>query len=235
MAEDKTDESRKPKPRHSGHRQRMRERVLHSGTESLADHELLEMLLYYVMPRGNTNEQAHTLLETYRTLPDLMDSDPEMLRHVQGLGESSVVFFMLLREMIRRYDRGEKHVRPVLRNEEDCGAYFVELLAQEPVECLYLVCLDARNRVTATVPLARGNAESSTVELSALAEAAVRFRAKRIVLAHNHPGGTTTPSMEDLETTRVVAEALAPLGIRLLDHIIVAGDNYLSLYANGLM
>ena len=220
---------------HSGHRKRMRERALRDGTTSLADHELLEMLLYYVIPRGNTNEQAHELLHTYQNLQDLIDGDADMLRHVQGLGESSVVFFALLREMIRRYGRGDTQRRPVLRTQEDCGAYFINLLAQERVECLYMVCLDAQKRVIATVALARGNAESSTVQMSDLAEAAVRFRARRIILAHNHPGGVTTPSMEDLETTQRIREALRPLGIQVLDHYIVAGDKYLSLSAHGLM
>ena len=235
MADGKTADPAKRKALHSGHRQRMRERVMRDGTENLADHELLEMLLYYVIPRGNTNEQAHELLHTYQSLQDLVDGDPDMLRHVQGLGESSVVFFALLREMIRRYHRKENRRRPVLRTQEDCGTYFMDLFAQERVECLYMVCLDAQRRVTATVALARGNAESSTVQMSDLAEAAVRFRARRILLAHNHPGGTITPSMEDLETTHQIVEALRPLGIQVLDHYIVAGNRYLSLSANGLM
>ncbi|HIW49011.1 MAG TPA: DNA repair protein RadC [Firmicutes bacterium] len=220
---------------HTGHRSRMRERLLTAGPETMATHELVEMLLYYTNPRKNTNEQAHRLLQEYGSLSLLMEADPADLMHRAKVNEQTAVFFPLVRELLRRYDGERWKPRKVIGSSDEAGAYAVFLLSHEKQECFYLIGLDVQNRLIGSVLIAKGTINEAHVYTRTLVEAALKLNAKSILLAHNHPGGSLVPTQSDVETTVQIIKIMNMMDIFVADHIIVAGGEYLSMADKGLV
>lgn len=213
----------------------MRERVLKYGTENLADHELVEMLLYYVVARGNTNGTAHQLLDTFGDLRTLLDTDPEKLMQVPGVGERTALMFKLLSEATRRYYQKEWTKKPNLSNLHIAVDFLIDLFAQKKVECFYVLCLDSNGRLNRAYKVAEGTIDGSTIYMRNVVDAALRFQSRSVILAHNHPGGTVKPSPEDVTTTSAIVDTLNRCGIKVRDHIIISGTEYLSFLETGII
>ena len=218
---------------HDGHRARMKERFLEQGLGSLADHEVLELVLYYAIPRRNTNETAHLLLERFGTLKNVLAADIRELQEVPGVGKNAAALLKLLRAVIDRADMPAPPREPI-RTGEQAGAYFVQLLNGEQHEVLYLMCLDGKGKLLSCQTAAKGGVNVTAVSVRQVVDLALRSGATAVVLAHNHPSGVALPSRADQTMTRQVADALRPLGIRLLDHIVVADGDYVSMADSGM-
>ena len=219
---------------HDGHRQRKKEQFLRRGLEGFADHEVLELLLYYAIPRRDTNELAHRLIDRFGTLRGVFDAAPEELRQVDGVGENAALFLQLLPAVGRRALLDEKK-ETILNSVETVGAFFTRLLAGERREVLYQVCLDAKGKLLSDHRLASGTVSMAPVSVREVVENALRCDASRVVLGHNHPSGVALPSEEDRQITLQIQQALATMSITLVDHIIVADGDFVSMAASGML
>ena len=211
---------------HDGHRQRSKRRYLALGAEGMEDHQLLELLLFYAIPRQDTNETAHRLIQRFGSLQGVLHAAPEELSSVEGVGENAAVLVRLVGDMALRA-RCSSLPQKVLNSPDRTGAYFMELLAG--------VCLDAKGKLLTCRCISKGSVAASPVSVRQVVENALYAGASSIILAHNHPSGVALPSQQDLLVTRQIQEALSPLNIRLADHVVVADSDYVSMAESGLL
>ena len=219
---------------HDGHTQRKKQRFLQHGLDSFADHEVLELLLFYAIPRRDTNETAHRLLEHFGTLKGVLTASVEELQKVEGVGESAAAFLHLLQAVGYRALRtaGDD---TILNSVDSAGAYFQKLLRGERREVLYQVCLDAKGKVLSHKRLSSGTVSMAPVNVREVVENALYTDASGVLLAHNHPSGIALPSEDDRQITMQIRQALGTMGIELVDHIIVADNDFVSMAASGML
>lgn len=220
---------------HEGHRERLTNRFYRDGFESFAEHEMIEFLLFYALPRVDTNLIAHRLIKTFGSLSGVLEADPKDLQQVSGIGPKAAAFLTMLPDAFRAYERSKLGKRPVIRSIKDACDYARTLLFGKPYEQFYVIWLGTQNRVIHYEQLSEGSVRESPVYISRIASAALRHHAVKSVIAHNHPGGSVTPSKADLETTQCILNALALLDIELVDHIIVSENEAFSFQADSLM
>jgi len=219
---------------HEGHRQRLRQRFLDEGLDHFDEIQVLELLLFYCIPRKNTNEIAHALLNRFGSVAQVMEASADELRKVPGVGETAATFLSLINAFGRYYQVNRAANVDVLRDIEKCGAYLVPQFVGRRNETVFLLCLDAKCKVLACREVGEGSVNSAAVPIRRIVEMALGANATSVVLAHNHPSGLAIPSGEDVQTTRRLAMALRTVEIELVDHIIVADDDYVSMVQSGL-
>lgn len=218
---------------HKGHREHMRNRFLQGGLEGFADHEALELLLYYSIPRKDTNPIAHALMEHYGSLSAVLSAPVEELQKVEGVGEASAILLRLvpLLEQKARLSETEQ----VMNSTERIGAYLLERFSQERDEVVYQLCLDQKRRLLSCKRLGEGAAASVELDIRRLVKNALLASASGVILAHNHPSGVALPSPEDYVATDKAETALKTIDVVLLDHIIVADGEFISLADSGYL
>lgn len=220
---------------HDGHRQRKRDQFRQHGLDSFADHEVLELLLFYAIPRRDTNPIAHDLIHRFGSLEQVLAAPAEELATVPGMGESAATLLKLVPQVTRRARAATIARERVLDTSERIGAFFVEQFVAEPTEIMYQLCLDAKGRMLGCHRVSEGDASGVNLNMRRIVEIALRSNAVLVALAHNHPSGVAFPSQEDKVATLMVQEALDTIGVRLVDHIIVADDDFISLRQAGMM
>lgn len=211
---------------HDGHRDRLRERFVKEGAEGFAAHNLLELLLFYAIPRKDTNETAHRLLKRFGDVDSVLSASEQELCEVEGINQSSAVLIRLCGELGARYCAGKTEDLKRFFSYEDIGEYLVKLYRGITEETVYALLLNNGGALIKAVRICTGSVNSISVKLRDIVAAAISANAANVVLAHNHPGGTAFPSSEDLSTTKAVAAALAVSGIELSEHYVVAGKSY---------
>lgn len=217
---------------HDGHRQRLRNRMEEQGLDGFADHEILELLLTFALPRIDTNALAHGLIDEFGSFAGVLDAPEEELMRVKGIGENAACLLHMMPQLCRKYlEENEK--RAILDSSEKSGRYLLPRYVGRTVECVFLICLDSKCRVLSSTLLHTGSVNSAEVSTRRIVQTALKYNAGGVILSHNHPGGMALPSQEDLETTRRVAKALEGVGISLLDHIIVADGDFVSMADSG--
>ena len=219
---------------HDGHRARKKEQFRQHGLDGFADHEVLELVLYYAIPRRDTNETAHRLLQKFGSLQNVLNANVEELQKVEGVGENAALLLTLLPAVSKRALRSTGRER-VLNSVDTCGRYFMTLLGQERQETLYQACLDAKGKLLSCKRLSQGSADCTALSVRQVVENALLSDASAVVLAHNHPSGVALPSDEDRAVTLWVRDALQAVDIRLLDHIIVADGDFVSMNQSGYL
>ena len=220
---------------HDGHREKMRRRFLETGLEGFADHEALELLLYYAIPRRDTNPIAHALMERYGSLSAVLNAPVEDLQRVEGIGESAAVLLSLVSRISRKARLADAAQETVINSTEQAGAYLLERFAGETREVVYLMCLDRKGKLLACKRLADGGAASADLNIRKVMETVLLTSASAVILSHNHPSGVALPSPEDTSTTLQVREALRTIGVELVDHIIVADRDFVSMADSGML
>jgi DNA repair protein RadC len=220
---------------HAGHRQRVRDRYLSEGLDAFKDHEVLELLLFYCMPKRDTNPVAHAMLREYGSLSGLFEADPRDIERRCGLSIATAILLTMAGPLTRRYLKQRWGDRPILGTSARAGEFAVSLFAGRPYEVFYVICLDAQNRVNHAALVHEGTLNEAPVYPRLIVEAALRHKANSIILSHNHPGGSLLASGPDLDVTRRIRSALTPISIPVVDHIIVAGERYASLAEQGLL
>lgn len=223
---------------HNEHRKRMRERFAKEGLDGMNDHEVLELLLFHALPRVDTNPIAHRLLNAFGSFHAVLEAPTHELAQVEGMGEGSARFLHLLRQTARRYqiDCSEDQLRGAgLTTTEMVGAYLAPQFFGLTEERSMLLCMDSKCKVLSCTELTRGTVRANEVNIRKIVEQTMRMNASAVVLAHNHPNGLALPSREDMQTTQRIADALKLIGIGLRDHIIVAGDDFVSMADSGLL
>ena len=220
---------------HDGHRQRMKSRFKEAGASAFDDHNLLEMLLYYAVPRRDTNELAHNLIQHFGSYPAVLEASIDELMTVDGIGENAAVLIKLIPEMNKRYLLKTMANEKTIDSISKAGKYFVAKYAYETVEVAYAMFLDSKNRIISCREISRGVVNGTDISIRAIAEQALSCKATSVIIAHNHPDGMPVPSAEDELTTQKIKLALSTVGIRLADHIVVGGDKFISFADCGLM
>lgn len=218
---------------HEGHRKRMKERFMKSGLEDFAPHNVLELLLFYSIPRGDTNPIAHRLIDTFGSLSGVFDATPEELMKVSGVGESTAILISMIPQMARKYLEDKADAVNVVGGCGDIGAYLLPKFVGRTNEALMMVSIDNKNKVISCSVVAEGTVDSAKVSRRKVMEEAMKVKATRVILAHNHPRGVAVPSAEDVAMTREIGRLFAQVGIELVDHIIIADDDYVSMAASG--
>ena len=220
---------------HDGHREKMRRRFQKSGLESFADHEALELLLYFAIPRRDTNPIAHALMERYGSLSAVLTAPMEDLQKVEGIGESAATLLRLVPQLARQARLAESGQDAVMNSAERAGAYLLERFSGEKNEVVYQLCLDRKGKLLACKKLGEGGVAGAELNIRALMENAILTSASAVILAHNHPSGVALPSGEDYGATERVQKALATIGVSLTDHIIVADGDFVSMADSGYL
>lgn len=218
---------------HDGHRQRMKERFLAEGLDNFSDIQVLELLLFYAVPRQDTNPIAHALLERFGTLAQVLETPVTELEKVKGVGHNAAVLLNLSTELGRRYQVSRMMQTRILASVEECGKYLVPRFFGRRNETVFILCLDAKCKVLGCVEVGEGSVNSAGVPVRRIVETALAYNATTVILAHNHPSGLALPSGEDVQTTHRVAAALNAVEISLADHIVVADDDFVSIVQSG--
>ena len=218
---------------HAGHRQRVKERFLKEGLDSFTDIQVLELLLFYAIPRQDTNPIAHTLLERFGSLPQVLEAPVEELEKVPGVGHNAALLLSLAPAVGRYYMVERAKVGLGLQTIDACCEYLQTFFVGRRTEVVYLLCLDAKCKVLSCRAVGEGSVNSANVPIRRIVEMALAANATTVILAHNHPSGIAYPSQEDVITTRRVAAALSTVDIVLADHIVVADGDYVSMVQSG--
>lgn len=214
---------------HSGHRKRMRDRFLRDGMDSLQDHEVLELLLFYAIARQDTNELAHRLINRFGSLSGVFDAPVEELKRVEGIGGTTAVFIKTYPEVFRRYTMDKKKKVRRLYSYEDVADYAKSYLIGRRREGILVVLLNANSQILFSDIVYEGSVNAAEIYFRDLIRLASSYDAVGVILAHNHPSGDCLPSREDIITTRMAAEALGKIDVTLVDRVIVAGDDCVSM------
>lgn len=219
---------------HDGHRERLRERFLKEGLDNFAEHQVLEMLLFYCLPRIDTNALAHDLLNRFGSLASVLEASPNELKKVNGIGANAALLLSFAAAFSRYYMINRANAEgKCLLTVEAWSEYLAPYFLGKTNETVYLLCLDAKGKQLACRMISEGSVNSAGVQIRKVVEAALNLNASFAVLAHNHPSGIALPSGDDAETTKMVASALRAVDVGLLDHIIFSDSDSISLVQSG--
>lgn len=220
---------------HDGHRARMRERfAADERLEGFAEHEIMEMLLFFVIPRGDTNAAAHELISQFGSVRGVVNAPLDRLRQVRSIGENAAVMLKLLGS-ISDYIAKQRHEKIDVRDMENFPEYIKSLFLQETAECFRVLCITESMGVSTVSVVSRGSESSTEVNFRELARIVLNSGSRNIILAHNHPDSPSAPSQEDIILTRKIMQYLAPFDITVIDHFIVGKDSVLSMRRCGFI
>ena len=215
----------KPGGQHNGHRQRMKERLLTGGLSSFSDHEIIEMLLYYAIPYRDVNELAHTLTARFGGWTGVLGANYDDLVAVPGVTPHVATLLVLSGQAARRYHTDMTGMVTQLFSLNDIIRYVVPHFLGARDERVLMVSMDNKRKLLNTTFVFEGSVNSSQFNIRQAVQQALRDNATQIVLAHNHPNGYAFPSEADIRTTQYIAKVLAPLEVKLIDHLVVSeGD-----------
>ncbi len=219
---------------HSGHRQRVKEEFLARGLSGLADHRVLELLLFYAIPQGDVNPLAHALVERFGSLPGVLNAPYEELVKVKGVGANTAALIKLIPALAARYLEQSGQLGGELCSTWQFRELLMPLFLGARNEMVYLVCMDGKNKLLTTRKLGEGITDSVVITARKVLEAALAANAARVVLAHNHVSGIALYSPADVAATREVSHLLSQVGIELMDHFVVANDDMVSMRESGV-
>ena len=216
------------KPHYLGHRQRLRERFEQHGGAALSDYELLELMLFRVIPRADTKAAAKALIARFGSFAEVLGAPASLLREVEGIGSSAALEIKVVAAAAERMARGAIAGRQVLSSWGDVIAYCRAAMAFEPREQFRILFLDKKNLLIADEVQQTGTIDHTPVYPREIVRRALELSASAVILVHNHPSGDPTPSHADIEMTKTVVETARPMGIAVHDHIIVGKSGHAS-------
>jgi DNA repair protein RadC len=215
-----------------GHRRRLRERFAKSGLAGFHDHEILELLLTYAIPRRDVKTIAKDLLSEFgNNIASVFDAPAEALQRVEGIGENAAVLIGLMPRLFDSYQSSRWVRHETFASTESAVSYLRALLGTQRNEVFCVLALDSKNRLIAVESVQKGSVNRTAVFPRQVVEASLKHRATAVILAHNHPGGGPLPSSADRQLTRRLKKILDDLDIVVHDHIIIAGNDQFYSFA----
>ena len=218
-----------------GHRKRLRERFEKSGFEGFHDHEVLELLLSYVIPRRDVKPIAKELLAEFGSFCAVCDAPLPILQQMDGVGPQAAILLSTVPRLLDRYQQSRWKHNPTFGSTQEAVSYLSSILSTERNEVFCILALNSQNSLIATERIQRGSVNRTAVFPLLVVEACLKHRATAVILSHNHPGGDPTPSSADRQLTRKLKRILSDLDIVAHDHIIIAGPGYFSFAERGEM
>ena len=209
---------------HSGHRKRVKANVIKNGFSQLEEHKLLELMLFYSIPREDTNELAHKLINHFGSFEEVFKADIEQLKRVDGVGENTAIMIAATGETFNRISKAKPPKKRVYKNTKDLKELAFSLLNGEKNEKVFLICFDAKKTLKRYTVISEGDEISSEINMKEVIKNLVDSDSSIAVLAHNHPTSSAEPSASDVDSTRMVCVTLRKIGYALADHIII-GEN----------
>lgn len=209
-----------------GHRQRLKSRFLQSGLDGFNEINALELLLFYTVPRQDTNPLAHRLLDRFGSFSAVLDADYADLVRVSGVSDHTATFLKLLPETARYYQSSKITEKTELATLADIGEYLVKKYVGVLRETVFMLMFDNKRCLIGCEKIHEGSVSSAAVSIRNIAETALKKRAASVVISHNHPSGLAVPSPDDIMITRNFKNALNTLEIEFIDHFIVADNKY---------
>jgi len=222
------------RPHYQGHRQRLRKRLL-EDPRNLADYELLEALLGFVIPRKDTKPLAKELLRRFRNLRSVFAAQPEELQEIEGFGDAAAAFWTALNELKARIDEAPVQSRVVFSNPRVVADLAKARLGDKVSEEFWVALVDNKNRLMSWELVSKGTVDQAPVYPREVLRLALERKASGIVMVHNHPGGDPRPSTQDVQLTHRICRAAEDLGVRMLDHLIIAENDYFSFQSQGML
>lgn len=214
---------------HDGHRERLKANFAENGLDGFNDLNALELLLFYAIPRRDTNVIAHELLNRFGNLDNVFNASIQELMDVPGIGENAALLICLIPQMAKKRELSKvSNMREFCRSSE-VAKFLIPRFINERDEVAMVVCLDTQNCMLCCEVLNHGDVKSVDISVRRLVETALKHKASAVVLAHNHPDGALMPSREDEVFTNNARDALRLLEIRMMDHLIIAGNRYFSM------
>jgi DNA repair protein RadC len=223
------------KPDYHGHRDRLRERFLSSGPDSLQDYELLELLLFSVIPRRDTKPIAKALIKRFGSFGEVISAAPQDLTDVDGIGDNAAVTLKAVQAAAQRLLQTKVKAGPVTSSWSDLIAYCTAQMAYNPIEQFRVLYLDRKNKLIVDEAQQEGTVDHTPVYPREVVKQALELNASAVIVVHNHPSGDPKPSRADIEMTRKIKEAAAAVNITLHDHVIVSRGGHVSFKTEGLI
>ncbi len=211
-----------------GHRERLRTRYRENGDAALADYEILELLLFRLIPRRDTKPIAKALIDRFQTLGGVMGAPIALLQEVNGIGDAVALDLKLMASVAQRMLKSEIRGKQVLASWSAVIDYCHSAMAYETREQFRILFLDKRNTLIADEIQGRGTVDHTPVYPREVVKRALELSATAIILVHNHPSGDPTPSRADIDMTKTIVDTAKPLGIVVHDHIIIGKDGHAS-------
>ncbi|MBO5937093.1 MAG: hypothetical protein J6Q79_05690 [Clostridia bacterium] len=214
---------------HKGHREKVKKRYYETGLTSMPDHNILELLLFFGIPQKDTNPIAHELIDTFGSFSGVLEASKTDLQSVKGMTENAACLLSMMLPIYKRYVSDLHKKKRKFDTEKDMADYLRPLYLDTPYERIYVMCFDLHDRMIACRVLSDGDRGSSYLDCARLASIVLEVKAKKIVLSHNHPNGTLTPSPDDVKVTVMAREMLEYFNVQLKDHIIVTDKSFFSM------
>jgi len=217
------------KPHFHGHRDRLRQRFLESGPKALQDYELLELILFRLLPRRDTKPIAKALMDRFGSFSEVLSAPPHLLGEIDGLGPSAVTDLKVVLAAAQRFARDQVPDRPVLGSWSELIDYCRSQMAYETKEQFRILFLDKKNKLIADEVQQVGTVDHTPVYPREVIRRSLELSATALILVHNHPSGDPSPSSADVQMTRAIADVAKPLGITVHDHIIIGRSGHVSM------
>lgn len=215
---------------HQGHRERLRTEFLNlKENQTMHDHKLLEMLLFYAIPRKDTNPIAHELLNAFGSFAGVLDAAPEDLIKIKGMTRNAAVLIKSILPLSRAYIESKSDMSHRFKTLEEIGKYFISKYLGIKYETVSMLCLNGKGEYLGFKFISNGDLDSTGISIRTVLEQVIKTSATAVVIAHNHPSGIALPSAQDIAITKMVADALNTISVSLADHIIIADNDYVSM------
>ncbi|KWT82919.1 RadC family protein [Candidatus Magnetominusculus xianensis] len=231
----KSDNGKSSKPQYTGHRMRLRQRYIEKGVSSLAGYEVIELLLTFTRSQKDVKPEAKRLLKRFGSIQNILDADKDTLMEVEGIGLQTATLIKLVKDLGTIYLKQKRIKRKAIKNPDDIVDYLRTSIGSKENEQFLVLYLNAKNEVMAEEIIGEGIPNLCYVYPRKIFEHALKHNATALILVHNHPTGSPSPSEDDIKLTRSLKETASRLGIVIHDHLIVTRHSFFSFIDRGLL
>ena len=223
--------------KHSGHRSRVKSKILENGLNGFLDYEILEALLFYIIPRKDTKEIAKELLMEFKTLEKVLavSKDEILSLKINGINQNAYIYFKFLNHLTKELYKEESSEETIFNSVEATYDYLKSSIGLLEKEVFKIIFLSANNKYLGDEIIFLGTIDRSQIYPREIVKSVLKYNAKSVIFSHNHPSGNPKPSQADLEMTKKLKKILEPLEVRVLDHIIITPEKYYSFLEEGII